>query len=76
MTAPWWKVLGVEKGTAEALHFGAQSSAVAYVQKLFVERLKEISTRNIHGQLWALPSEFDDLVDAVHAAWLELGVSR
>lgn len=76
MTKPWWEVLGIEPSEAEALHFSVQSEAVACVQKLFTERLKAVSTRNVRGSLWALPSEFDDLVDAVHEAWRELGVSR
>ncbi len=74
---PWWEVLGIDRATASALHrVRDQSSAIAYAQHAFVKELERISVRNVNGLTWAQPGEFDDLVDAVHAAWLELGVSR
>ena len=76
MTAPWWEVLGIERSEAASLHRLSMTDAVARVQRAFILQLKRDSVRSVRGELFCSPGEFDDLVNAVHAAWLELGVSR
>ena len=76
MNKPWWEVLGISRGASVALHHVSQSDAVARIQLAFTKSLKRESAPNVRGQLWTLPEKFDDLVDAVHEAWRELGVSR
>lgn len=74
---PWWEVLGMDRHVGAALHrVKDQSSAIAAIQQAFVKELRRISVCNTAGMAWVQPGQFDDLVDAVHAAWLELGVSR
>lgn len=74
---PWWEVLGLDRSVASALHHvREQSNCIAVIQQAFVKELRRISVRNTAGMEWAHMGEFDDLVDAVHEAWRELGVSR
>lgn len=74
---PWWEVLGLDRSVASALHrVKDMSRAIAAIQQAFIKELCRISVRNAAGMAWAKPGEFDDLVDAVHEAWLELGVTR
>ena len=76
MTKPWWEVLGIERSAGSALHRLPKSEAIARLQKAFVDQLGVGSIRNVSGRAWAMPDRFDELVDAVHEAWRELGVSR
>ena len=76
MTKPWWEVLGIERSKGASLHRLSMTDAVARVQRAFVDQLKRDSVRSVTGKVFCQPGEFDDLVDAVHEAWRELGVSR
>lgn len=74
---PWWEVLGMEQDAGSALHrVKSQADVIGLIQQAFVAELRRISVRSVSGLLWATTGEFDDLVDAVHEAWRELGVSR
>ena len=71
---PWWEVLGMEQGAASALHYlKSKADVLAAIQAAFVAELRRISVPSISGKRWAKTGEFDDLVDAVHRAWLEQG---